>query len=491
MMTLDQKLDFVHKQTKLALQHVQHFDTGGTALSGPATTGTNNATDPNTSGIAGTIGGIMGTNNNFQATGANIQQGTNTAQLNQAYAGAQGALNQATNQSNVLNQGLNQGANTQSNLSNQLQAESLGQGPNPAQAALNQNTGQNISQQAALAASTRGAGANAGLVGQNAANTGAALQQTAVGQEATQAAQQQLNAQNSLQNLAATQVGQGASATQLANQTQQNEQNILQGANTAANNAAVSQQQNINTTNAATSAANQNAAQQTAAGIGSALNQGGDLISSLFAKGGKVHPHLKATAMIYHPQHFDDGGEAWQNDTPVTSDISGGPSATLPAYTPPQQGKSGGGGGGGAAGLLALLAEGGQAWQPSAPVNSTISGGPSVNLPQYIPPAPSQKQKPKNADSTQSDADVDLADVGSGIDYYRGGKTKNFKKGGDVPGKPKIGHDDYGNDTVAAKLSPGEVVMDLNTLKDKGKLGQMARFVAKEIERKKAGRKLA
>ena len=254
MLTSQQKLDFVHKQTKIALEHVQHFDSGGTALTGPAVAGTQNAVNPASQGIAGAVGNVLGTNNNFQASGTNINQGTNTNQLNAAYSGAQGALNQAGGLTNTLTPGVQQGANTQNTLTQQLQNEALGGGPNPAQAALNQNTGQNIAQQAALAASTRGAGNNAGLIASNAGNLGANLQQQAVGQEATQQANQQLNAQNALQNLASTQVGQGTNAVQLGNQTQQNEQNILQGANTAANNANVSTQEKINSSNAAVAA---------------------------------------------------------------------------------------------------------------------------------------------------------------------------------------------------------------------------------------------
>jgi len=452
MMTAQQKMDFVHKQTKLALEHVQHFDSGGTALTGPTATGTNNATNPNTSGIAGTVGNVLGTNNNFQATGANIQQGTNANQLNQAYTGAQGALNQATNQSNVLNNGLNQGAASQNTLTQQLQAESVGGGPNPAQAALNQNTGQNIAQQAALAASTRGAGANAGLIAQNAANTGANLQQTAVGQEATQAAQQQLNAQNSLQNLASTQVNQGSNATQLANQTQQGEQGILQNANTAANNAAVSQQENLNTTNAATSAANQNANLNVLAGVGKAVSSLGGA-SALFARGGEIPEHLNHVAKIYHP-HFANGGAAWQNAPVETGSINPGAPANLPQFV-----------------NMFANSQGPAKPKPApAPSNAVPAAQPVTSAVQDTALANGPMQFPEEA---------------------HGGKIKNFKKGGDVPGKPKVNRDDYGNDTVSAKLSPGEVVMDLNTLKDRGKLGKMARFVAQEIERKKAGRKLA
>jgi hypothetical protein len=382
MMTLQQKLDFVHKQTKLALEHVQHFDTGGTALGGPSTVGTQNAS--NSQGIGGAIGSVLGTNSNFQASGANINQGTNTAQLNQAYSGAQNALGQGNNLTNTLNPGVTQGANTQNTLTQQLQNEALGKGPNPAQTALNQNTGQNIAQQAALAASTRGAGANAGLVAQNAGQQGGALQQQAVGQEATNAAQQQLNAQNQLQNLAATQVGQGTNAVQAGNVAQQGEQNILQGANTAANQQSVSQQENINTTNAQTAAANASNNGGLFGGIGNAIGSIGKAIGSIFAEGGEVPTHLAQMAAIYHPHLVG---------------------------MPPQAAA------------------------------------------------------------------------------YGGNMQGELKSGGKVPGKAPIPHDDYGNDTVDAKLTPGEVVIDLNTLKDKGELGKKARFVAQNIERKKMGRK--
>ncbi len=379
-MTHEQMLNFILKMTKHGLDHVQHFDDGGTVLSGPAVAGTQNAVNPASQGIAGAVGNILGTNNNFQATGANINPGTNVGQLNQAYTGTQGALNQANNLTNQLNPGIAQGAGSQNMLTNQLAQESVGGGPNPAQAALNQNTSANVANQAALMAGQRGAGANAGLIARQAAQQGGALQQQAVGQEATQASQQQLAAQNALQNLSAQQVQQGTNAVQLGNQAQQNEQNILQGANTAGNNASVSMQSNINSTNAAVASGNQDANQDLLPNIGSALGSIGKGIVDLFAGGGEVPEHMHTMAKIYHPH------------------------------------------------------------------------------------------------------------------LYGGGEVKNMgtrlEAGGKVPGKPMVNKDDYDNDTVDAKLSPGEVVIDLNTLKDKGKLGQMARFVAQNIERKNAGRKL-
>lgn len=559
------KLDFVLKMTKHALASIPHYELGGpvnmgstdprpifnnpapapaaaapapvaTALGGPTTAGTNNAAAPGKSGIAGPISDVLGTADNFQATGAAIQGGTNQAQLNNAYSGTQGALNQVGGLSNTLVPTAQTGVNSQNLLTNQLTQRSQGLGPNPAQNALNQSTGQNISQAAALAAGTRGAGTNAGLVANNAANTGAATNQTAIGQAATLQAQQQIAAQNQLQGLAGDQVSQATDATQLNNQANQNEQNILQGANTATNNAQVSSQQNINNVNAATAAANQNANQNLLTGIGQGINSVGSLFSgglgavgSIFAQGGEVYPPgFHELAMVYHPKHYGKGGRVWQNSSPVSSEISGGPAAYLPQFQQVDWGKKkdpvdpgtapgtnptgadGGYGLGGAAmnqdlgaqnpygaapltsdslqmptlgaGLNSVApgpslgyADGGDVQAPSSyqndtPPSTSISGGAPVSLPQYTPP------------QSSSGGGGGIAGLAS--------LAALAARGGKIPGKPKVNHDAYKNDTTLALLTPGEVVMDLRTLHDKGKLGQMARFVAANIARRNAGRAL-
>ncbi len=429
----EKKLAFIHKMAHLGLQHVQapqHFDGGGTVLGGPTTVGKDNSVKPG--GLFGFLGDILGTNNNFKASGVDLQQGTNANQLNNAYTGVQGALGQTSNLVGNLNPGVNLGTNSQALLTQQLQNQAQGIGPNPAQAALNQNTGQNIAQQAALAASVRGAGSNAGLIANQAANTGANLQQQAVGQQAYNQAIQQLAAQQQLGNLAAQQVGQGTNAIQLQNQAQQNEQGLLQNANNAYNNQSLASQENINNINAGVSQNNANSIGNLAKGVGSAISSIGGAVSPLFggspaaggggggsflpqapaggnifgvntsassfglAQGGKVPAHLEEMARLYHPHMFADGGIA--------------PGMDAPSPTAPQ-------------------------------MNDQVM-------------------------------------------------TASYKKGGKVPGKPQVDHNASKNDTVPAVLTPGEVVIDLNTLKDKGKLGKMARFVAAEIERKKAGRKL-
>lgn len=87
----------------------------------------------------------------------------------------------------------------QQSLGNTLLAQSQGQGPNPAQLALQNATGENVAQQNSLMAGQRGASTNPALIARLAAQQGAGIQQRAVGQGALMQAQQQLAAQQALQ----------------------------------------------------------------------------------------------------------------------------------------------------------------------------------------------------------------------------------------------------------------------------------------------------
>lgn len=399
------KLDFVLKMTKHALEHVQHFDGGG---------------------VVGDIGGaIQGVAGDFTAKNgyqANIAP-TNQIDYSAPAKAAVGNIGQGYGQSQKL-------LNEQQGLAGTLANEVQGGGPNPAQAQLNQATGQNIEQQAALAAGTRGAGANAGLIASNNARQGAAIQQNAVGQAATMRAQQQLAAQGQLQQQQNSELGNI--------QGEQGIQGNLYGAsanaNNAQNNTAVSNYGMAQGINAGVAQNNANAVNQTnkgfLSGIGAAIPTVGGAVggavrdavgslASVFAEGGKVEPHMHHAAKIFYPHLYAEGGNV---DFGVSS--SSAPSVSTPSLIVPQSNDSenkasGSGGPGGSAQAAMMFAA----------------------------------------------------------------------KGGKIPGKAKVDHDDYANDTVDAQLSPGEVVIDLNTLKDKGKLGKMARFVAANIERKKMGRK--
>lgn len=287
----EKKLAFIAKMTKMGLDHIQHLDSGGALLQGPSSAVDTGIDTNQNNGILGPINSLVGLQNNFRAGSATIQPGTNQTQLNDAYTGANNAINAQTGLVDETRPGVTQGLGAQNTLSQQLTAEANGQGPNPAQAALSQSTGRNVATTASQLAGVRGGSANVGLLARQIGQQGAATQQQAVGQAATLEAQQKLAAQQELQNLATTQVGQGTGAVTTLNQEQQNEQNILQGANTSGNNAAVAMQSNINNANAATAAANQNANANTAGGLMSAFSgaSGTSMLSSLgLAKGGLV-----------------------------------------------------------------------------------------------------------------------------------------------------------------------------------------------------------
>ena len=489
-MTEAQMLSFVHKMTHLGLSSLpkqpQYFPTGGLVLNGPSAAGP--ASNTQAGGIGGLVGQALGTNSSFQGSGAPIQAGTNAPQLNAAYDQTQTGLNNVNNLTTQLAPGITQGAQTQANLTGQLTQRAAGLGPNPAQAALNQATGKNISQAAALAAGVRGAGTNAGLIASNAAQQGAASQQEAIGQSATLQAQQEIAAQKELQDLAAQQIGQNTAGIQLENQAAQNEQNILQGANTGFNNASVNMQSNLNNVNAGIANANLNANQNVLGGIGAAVNSIGKaipVIGGLFAKGGQVPEHFAKMVEHYHGPHFARGGMAWQDSTPAQIALNNpgafspvpykGPSlaSNFPAQnlnpdaapgTNPT-GVAGTYGGGGAQMIDNLNSIGG------------VPQGPFTAADFHMPDPTGRSLEGKNFHI--------LPGMAQG-----GNVGKKLEGGGKVPGKAKIPHDDIRNDEVSAKLTPGEVVMDIDTLNDKGKLGQMARFVAANIERKRAGRKL-
>lgn len=265
----------------------KYFADGGVAQT---IAGNPNASNPNT-GILGTIGGALGLNNQFQATGANITPGTNAGQLNTAYATANQNLNGLETISNTTLPTLNNALLTQNQVLGQEQQIANGQGPNPAMTQLATTTGQNIAAQTAAQAGQRGASGNVGLIARGAAQQGAATQQAAVGQAATLEAQQQIQAQQNEAALAAQQVQQAQTAAAGTNSAVQNEQSILQGANTAANNANVGMQSNINTTNAGVAAGNSGLFGSILGGVGSASSGLSKLFSS---EGGEIEPLYEA-----------------------------------------------------------------------------------------------------------------------------------------------------------------------------------------------------
>lgn len=196
----------------------------------------------------GSMFGQNGTGLNFRAQSAPLQTPTTDAQAKEAYAQSQDALAKQQQFLQAL-QGQN-GIQNQSDVFNQLQGVANGTGPNPAQAMLNQSTGANVANQAALMAGQRGSSANAGLIARQAAQQGGALQQQAAGQGATLQANQSLAALNQLGGIAGQQVGQQQQATAGLNQFAQGNQGQILGAIQGQNQAQVANTSQMNQANA-------------------------------------------------------------------------------------------------------------------------------------------------------------------------------------------------------------------------------------------------
>lgn len=451
----------------------KYFDTGGTALSGPSDAGTDtHPTNPN-SGFVGSINAGLGLNDNFAASAANIQAGTNQTQLNNAYSDVQGALGTQQNLVNTLAPQTSSAVNNQNMLANQYSAMAQGQGPNPAQDQLAQATAKNVANQSAMMAGQRGAAGNVGLMARQAAQQGASTQQDSAGQAATLGAQQQIAAQGNLANLSNNQISQAGQATTGLNSAQQNEQSVLQNANTSYNNAAVGMQSNINNVNSQTAAANQNAATNTMGGITSAFTGGG-----LLAHGGVVKDHhiklaeMNAAALSHGMHNFADGGDVEQpnlgtfkagDDSASAPSVGSSPSLPADATNLSQSmngGKSGSSGGGGLSsimGLAAMLADGGSVQAPiganpllsSSQINgpgtwvgnymsSGASSGPNIgatsSLPGGVSLSSAVKQKPKKDDKGSKPTAQDAADQKT-YDQYKSDPYEQ-QMGSQYPAQP-------------------------------------------------------
>lgn len=244
-------------------------------------------------GVVKTIGSIFGGGDSApQAQAAPIMTPVTTQQATDAYTQQQQLQQQQHNLAGQL--GAQNGIQNQSNVYNALQNVATGQGYNPAQAMLNNATGANTANQAALMASGRGAGANPGQIARLAAQQGAANQQNAVGQGAALQAQQSLGALGQQGGLATQMVGQQMGQTNQNAATNLGEQqallNSIAGVNTA--NVANTSQMNQNNTS------RYNAAQDMSGNMigglmgGAASAIGGPVakIFSNFAEGGPVDP---------------------------------------------------------------------------------------------------------------------------------------------------------------------------------------------------------
>jgi len=247
------------------------------------------------SSITGLGGGGSSSGMGYRAQNADIQKPATVDQANQQYGNVnQGLNNQAAFLQAVQAQN---GLQNQSNVYNQLQNVANGTGPNPAQAQLNQATGANVANQAALMAGQRGSGANAGLIARQAAQQGANTQQQAVGQAASLQANQSLNALGQMGSLATNQANQQANATNAYTQGALGAQQNILGAIGAQNNAVVGSQNNVNTVNGGIAGAVIPQQGNFLGGLTGALGSVGQMIPGLGGGAGSVGSGIGLSGM--------------------------------------------------------------------------------------------------------------------------------------------------------------------------------------------------
>lgn len=438
--------------------------------------------------IGSMFGGSSGSG--FQANGAPapIINATTASQANQGYNASQGAL--GTQAGLVAALGAANGIGNQSQVFNQLQGIAAGTGPNPAAATLNNATGTNVANTAALMAGQRGASANAGLLARTAGQTGAATQQTAVGQGAANQANQSLNAINTAAGVAGQQVGQQIAGTQGLVAGTQGEQGQILGSIAGQNNANVGLQGNINSTNAGIAGVNAQGQQGIlgglAGGVGSALG---------LAKGGVVPKPIKAANGVYVDA---------SNSPPIpTAPVAMAPMAPTPTVAAPAMPSMGPRSAAGQH-LSSFSNMGMPAGQPKMNPMQTVGntvGSAIGNLfkSNGTPPPPSNPGATANPTATtedwaafagapgtsKEDQDASMNQTGGSNNYARGGKvpalvspgekviTKDkvnqvvagrmspMQAGKTVPGKPKVGgtRDTEANDVVPRKLDEGSIVL--------------------------------
>lgn len=186
-------------------------------------------------GLLGPVGGMLGMGGGAGGTGFNPQSGTTPEQITEAYNRNQTALKNQSGIADTLRPQVASGVGAQNTLAGQYAKQAVGAGPNVAQTMLNTETGRNVANQGALMAGQRGAGSNVGLMARQVGQQGAAIQGAAAGNAAQLQAEQQIAAQQAAAQLAANQIGQGMGSQTAATTAEQNEQGILQGANTANN----------------------------------------------------------------------------------------------------------------------------------------------------------------------------------------------------------------------------------------------------------------
>ena len=415
----------------------------------------------------GSVGGMLGLSGGAGGSGfsgpggVDLMRTVSDQQLKDSYSGNQGALGEQQGLLDAL-KGAG-GIGNQSQVYNQLQGVVNGTGPNPAQAMLNNSTGQNIANQAALMAGQRGSGSNVGLMARQAAQTGAGIQQGAVGQGAALQAQQSLNALTGAGNIAGQQVSNQMAGTTANTQAQQNEQNQLLGAAANYNSAKAGVQANINNNNAALAQETMKGGQQMIGGVGQAvgaavgLAEGGAVpavsgpMSSIgqFLKGWKKDPDpLVAQSQQQEQQKAPDNTSTLQRGT---KDFA---SSMINLMKPGQ----------GPAPVATVAGGSGDAGSQDPGTMQAASGG---EVPALV--SPGEKYL----------APKDVEKVKRGANPMQVGET--------IPGKPKVGGpvNSYANDFVRKDLQAGGIVVPRSETKSENPERNSEAFVRAILAKRK------
>lgn len=379
------------------------------------------------------VTGLLGVGGGMGGTGFSAPSGANQNQLHTAYNNTQNAM-QGQNALLAALQNQN-GLGNQTQVYNQLQGVANGQGPNPAQAMLNQATGANVANQASLMAGQRGASQNVGLMARQAAQQGANLQQQAAGQGASMQAQQALGALGQAGGMANTMAGQQIGQTNQNVASQQSEQGILQGANTANNNI---QGQLANT--------QMGGQQKLLGGVGNAVGA----ITGLFADGGQVGAAPTGPQSMFG--HAVNSGADAAGGMPVFSTPDTSPMNFLNKKKDPVDPMKG----------AKNIVPSGSAGS-AVPMNNVGAGGGKV--PAMVSPG-ERFLKPEEAKAVAQ------------------GKASPMSVGEKIGGQAQVKGDSYKNDTVRKDLEAGGVVIPRSVMQSKDPAKGAADFVRAVMAKK-------
>jgi hypothetical protein len=399
------------------------------------------------------IGGMLGLSGGQSGTGYSTSNPVSSAQVAQAGQDTQSAISQQQALLNAIQ--AQNGLGNQSQVYNQLQGVVNGTGANPATALLNQQTGANVANQAALMAGQRGAASNVGLIARQAAQQGANTQQQAVGQAATTQANQSLNALSAAGSLANTQASNQLNASSNLANTSLGNQNSVYGAQ-----------------------GNYNSAQ---AGLAqTTMGQQGQVLGGLLQGVGGTSQAVKAEGgLVTKPVAMADGG-----------DVTGDPSAANLA-----------GNGSGPQSALGRFAKGFNQGQPASALQQGVASATS-NLMNAFKPSPmvstaagTNAGGPMDAGSTTAGDTMRAARGGQvpalvspgerylppqEVKKVAEGKKAAIKAGEKIPGEAPVkgAKNSYANDIVPKTLEEGGIVLPRSVTQAKDAPKKAAEFVA-------------